>query len=278
MPWNSLNSLKTPAKKAGGGITLTFNNLNSVTTTTVTGWKVYTISSESAITKTITASVLSDTSINIIVCGGGGAVNTSSNNAGGGGGGRFFEVQKRILASTPTQTFTCTIPAMASSTSGGTSSITFSVPTVGDISCGGGGCGSYNGGTAINAPTNGGSGGGAGADTIRGYSGGAGVFNGGSGFSSTSYGSCTVGGGGGAGGPGGNGGNGAHGGGGAGKIATLPGITSVFNSSYQFCRGGGGGYGTAGNNIGDGAGSLGPYSGRTYANGGQGAIIIAVPA
>ena len=122
---------------------------------------------------------------------------------------------------------------MATSTSGGTSSITFSVPTVGDISCGGGGCGTYNGGAASNAPTNGGSGGGAGADTTRGYSGGAGVFNGGSGFSSASYGSCTV---------------------------------------------GGGGYGTAGNNIGDGAGSLGPYSGRTYANGGQGAIIIAVPA
>ena len=38
MPWNSLNTLKTPAKKAGGGgITLSFDVPANVVTKTVTG-------------------------------------------------------------------------------------------------------------------------------------------------------------------------------------------------------------------------------------------------
>jgi len=37
MPWNSLNTIKPPAKKAGGGITLSFDSMTGVTLNTVPG-------------------------------------------------------------------------------------------------------------------------------------------------------------------------------------------------------------------------------------------------
>jgi len=269
--------LKTPAKKAGGGITLAFDSMTGVTLHTGTpGWKVYTISSTSAMTRTITATVASDTSINIVVCGGGGGAISFSNNSGGGGGGRFREVQKFIPSSSPTQTFTCTIPARATGLQvGGTSSITFSVPSIGDISCGGGGCGSYTGGSTSNAPVNGGSGGGGGATTSTAYSGGTGVYKGGSGF--VYYGQPITGGGGGAGGNGGNAGAGVYGVGGLGVSTTLAGISLVYTSSYQFCQGGYGQGSSNGTLIGQGGTGIASGSPHTTA-GGPGAIIIAVPA
>jgi hypothetical protein len=281
MPWNSLNTLKTPVKKAGGGITLSFDSMTGVTLHTGTpGWKVYTISSTTAMTRTITASVLSDTTINIVVCGGGGGSYTTQERAGGGGGGRFREASKLISALTPTQTFTCTIPARANGNQvGGTSSITFSVPSVGDIYCGGGGIGLQFGGSASNAPANGGGGGGGGYSIGGGYNGGAGVFggNGGRGYSMSS-GINSVGGGGGAGGAGGNAYEYYNGAAGAGVSTTLAGVLSVYNSSYKFCSGGSGG-------ISDGTIGSGAQGAETNSvpplpstSGGSGAIIIAVPA
>jgi hypothetical protein len=280
MPWNIFNTLKTPAKKAGGEI-LTFDSMTGVTLHTGTpGWKVYTIRSSSAITRTITANVLTDTSINIVVCGGGGSnVPGTNDTCGGGGGGRFREVQKRILASNPGQTFTCNISATNLRSVGGTSSITFSDPTVGDISCGGGGKGTFNGGNQSNAPTNGGSGGGAGATKENAYSGGTGVTNGGNGTSGLYADAGSFPGGGG--GAGGNGGNGSHYGPGVkgpGVSTNLDGIKLVYTSSYKFCAGGGGtGYGGVVNDIGTGANSIIPFASGESA-GAPGAIIIAIPA
>lgn len=283
MPFNGFNMLKTPAKKAGGGITLAFDSMTGVTLNTVTGWKVYTISSTSAMTRTITATVASDTSINIVVCGGGGGTIVSGVYNGGSGGGRFREVQKFIQATNPTQTFTCTIPAVVTGGSGGTSSITFSVPSIGDISCGGGGVGGYSGG---NAPTNGGSGGGGGSsyDSLNlvpvSKPGGTGITNGGSGFntgnaynSGTNYG----GGGGGAGGSGASANINGHGAGGLGISATLAGITAVYNNTYKFCSGGHGNNSYSAEST-FGSGSTGQPSGYGYKTGNAGAIIIAVPA
>lgn len=280
MPWNSLNTLKTPAKKAGGGITLSFDSMTGVTLHTGTpGWKVYTISSTTAMTRTITASVLSDTTINIVVCGGGGGSYTTQERAGGGGSGRFREASKLISALTPTQTFTCTIPARANGNqAGGTSSITFSVPSVGDISCGGGGIGRQDGGSASNAPANGGGGGGGGYSIHGGYNGGAGVFGGNGGRGDSWSGRYSVGGGGGAGGAGGNGNGNSNGAAGAGVSTTLAGILSVYNSSYKFCSGGD--YYSSGIEYGNGAQGANPSNipPLPSTSGNPGAVIIAVPA
>jgi hypothetical protein len=275
---SSFNSLKTQAKKAGGGITLTFDSMTGVTLHTGTpGWIVYTISNPTgittAITRTITASVSYDTSINIVVCGGGGGSNGAGWYSGGGGGGRFREASKLISALTPTQTFTCTIPAIANGmVNGGTSSITFSVPTVGDISCGGGGYGWREGGG--NAPANGGSGGGGGATSGGGWIGGTGAYgyNGGRG---DSYNGNYFGGGGG--GAGGNGGDSrsnilVSGTAGPGVSTLLAGILSVYPTTYKFC--GGGGNAAAGSGFGGGAES----NVIAAATGRPGAVIIAVPA
>jgi hypothetical protein len=285
MPWNSLNSLKTKAKKAGGGITMSFDSMSGVTLHTGTpGWKVYTISSTSAMTRTITATVSSDTSINIIVCGGGGgSIGYFNGSAGGSGGSRFREIQKFISATNPTQIFTCTIPASAFRSSGGTSSITFSVPTVGDISCGGGGAGGYIG---DNAPPNGGSGGGGGsAYNYSSYTpinnpGGTGVTSGGGGFNtgySSSSGTSYNGGGGGAGGSGASATSSGNGAGGLGISATLAGITAVYNNTYKFCSGGHGNPASSPEST-FGSGSTGILTGSGSKTGNAGAIIIAVPA
>ncbi len=273
--------LKTPAKKRGGEI-LTFDSMTGVTLHTGTpGWKVYTISSTTSMTRTITASVLSDTTINIVVCGGGGGVIGGGNQkySGGGGGGHFREASKLILASTPTQTFTCNIPAVANGqNAGGTSSITFSVPTLGDISCGGGGYGSS--GRGGNAPANGGSGGGGGVSFEGwgwlGSSGGTGVNgnNGGRGNRNGGMGWVGPGGGGGAGGAGGDGGTEAgYGSPGSGVSTTLDGIKLVYNSSYKFCGGGGGS-----DVVEFGSGARASANVTAAASGNPGAIIIAVPA
>ncbi len=278
MPWNSLNTIKPPRKKAGGGITLSFDSMTGVTLNTVSGWKVYTISSTSAMTRTITATVVADTTINIVVCGGGGGSYSDSDACGAGGGGRFREASKLISALTPTQTFTCTIPIIATGNqTGGTSSITFSDPLIGDISCGGGGKGLMTGGSASNAPANGGSGGGGGYGIYGGYNGGTGVFGGNGGAGDYFSGSGSVGGGGGAGGNGGNANRSTPGAAGLGISTTLAGILSVYNSSYKFCSGGSGisagsayGGGAIGNHRGSGASSS--------RSGNPGAIIIAIPA
>jgi hypothetical protein len=278
MPWNIFNTLKTPAKKAGGEI-LTFDSMTGVTLHTGTpGWKVYTIRSSSAITRTITANVLTDTSINIVVCGGGGSIVPTNGTCGGGGGGKFRQVQKRILASNPGQTFTCNISATNIGSVGGTSSITFSDPTVGDISCGGGGKGTFNGGTESNAPTNGGSGGGAGATMTIANSGGNGVTRGGNGFSGlySNYGSFP-GGGGGAGGNGGDANQYNGGDKGPGVSTTLDGIKLYYTSSYKFCAGGSGGGSGVVNDIGTGANGI-FFGGSGQSAGAPGAIIIAIPA
>jgi hypothetical protein len=282
MPFNGFNMLKTPAKKAGGGITLSFDSMTGVTLHTGTpGWKVYTISSTTAMTRTITANVLTDTSINIVVCGGGGGGRNNysggwTSHSGGGGGGRFRQASKRVSALTPTQTFTCTIPAVATGdVNGGTSSITFSNPLVGDISCGGGGYGSS--GSGGNAPANGGSGGGGGV-AFQGWGwwgsiGGTGV-NGGNGGRGNQNGGMNWVGPGGGGGAGGNGGDGgtANGAGlpGPGVPTTLDGIKLVYNSSYMFCDGG------SGNNY-FGSGANITVNVNTSVSGRPGAIIIAVP-
>ena len=281
MPFNGFNMMKTPAKKRGVEI-LTFDSMTGVTLHTGTpGWKVYTIRSSSAITRTITANVLTDTSINIVVCGGGGGTFPGPNNTcGGGGGGRFREVQKRLLASNPGQTFTCNISATNYQSVGGTSSITFSDPTVGDISCGGGGKGTFHGSYHSDAPTNGGSGGGAGATMSIANSGGNGVTRGGNGYSGlySNYASFP----GGGGGAGGNGANGSPyniGDKGPGVSTTLNGINLVYSSTYKFCAGGGQGVGNGGvvDDIGTGANSISLGQGGETA-GAPGAIIIAVPA
>jgi len=282
--------LKTPAKKAGGGgITLSFDSMTGVTLHTGTpGWKVYTISSTSAMTRTITATVASDTSINIVVCGGGGGSKSSGTGCvGGSGGGRFREIQKFISALTPTQTFTCTIPAIASNTSGGASILAFNVPSIGDISCGGGGAGTYEGGGSSNAPANGGSGGGGGSSYNWGTyksnnnSGGTGVTNGGYGFNTgTAYyypGANFGGGGGGAGGNGVSANESAHGAGGVGISATLAGITAVYNNAYKFCTGGHGNHSYSPDST-FGSGSTGAQSSGGSKTGNAGAVIIAVPA
>jgi len=283
MPFNGFNMLKTPRKKAGGGITLSFDSMTGVTLNTVAGWKVYTISSTTAMTRTITATVASDTSINIVVCGGGGGTIVSGVYNGGSGGGRFREVQKFIQATNPTQTFTCSIPAAVTGGSGGTSSITFSVPSIGDISCGGGGAGGYSGGSA---PTNGGSGGGGGSSynfqSLQPISnpGGTGITNGGSGFNTgNAYnsGNNFGGGGGGAGGNGGNATSSGHGVGGLGISTTLAGITTVYSNTYKFCSGGHGDYSYSAVST-FGSGSTGQQSGYGGNTGNAGAIIIAVPA
>ncbi len=280
MPFNGFNMLKTPPKKAGGGITLSFDSMTGVTLHTGTpGWKVYTISSTTAMTRTITATVASDTTINIVVCGGGGGSYTTSEMAGGGGGGRFREASKLISALTPTQTFTCTIPARANGNQvGGTSSITFSVPSVGDISCGGGGIGLQTGGSASNAPANGGGGGGGGYSIHGGYNGGTGVFGGSGGAGDFRSGSGSVGGGGGAGGNGGNASGSSAGTAGPGVSTTLAGILSVYTSSYKFC--GGGQQYASGSGYGGGAQGADPGSSPSFPSrpGNAGAIIIAVPA
>lgn len=277
MPWNIFNTLKTPAKKAGGEI-LTFDSMTGVTLHTGTpGWKVYTIRNVSS--RTITANVLTDTSINIVVCGGGGGVVPFQNQGcGGGGGGKFREVQKRILASNPGQTFVCSPSPSGAGVAGGTSSIIFSDPNIGDISCGGGGKGTTFGGSNSNAPTNGGSGGGGGGSTYGTYPGGFGVYNGGSGYYNSTLSWCANGGGGGAGGPGGSSsGAFAHGSGGSGVSTNLDGIKLVYNSTYKFCNGGGGG-GSFVDTIGSGSGGITADYGAGGGVGASGAIIIAIPA
>jgi hypothetical protein len=269
MPWNALNTIKNKKPAGGGGtITLTFDNMTGVTTNTVVGWTVYTISSNTALTKTITATVPSTTTINILMAGGGGGVNGASAN-GGGGGGRLLQISKSINSATPTQTFTCTLPAKSTGAlDGGTTRLTFSDTSVGDISCGGGAFGSLYGRAA---PAGGGSGSGGGANSSGGNSGGFGVFgnNGGSGL--YRFGSGSGGGGGGAGGFGGQGQDyGSTGSGGAGLSATLAGITSVYPSEIKFCSGGGSGVGST--YGGGGAGGTGNTS-----TGNPGVIIIAVP-
>lgn len=242
------------------------------------GWKVYTISSTSAMTRTITATVASDTTINIVVCGGGGGSYAAGERAGGGGGGRFREASKLISATNPTQTFTCTIPSIATGNQvGGTSSITFSVPSIGDISCGGGGIGLQTGGSASNAPANGGGGGGGGFSIHGGFSGGTGVFGGNGGTGDFRSGGGSVGGGGGAGGAGGNANGSSWGSGGVGVSTTLAGILSVYNSSYKFCSGGN--QNATGSTYGGGAQGADSRSSPAYPSrpGNAGAIIIAVP-
>lgn len=252
--------------------------MTGVTLNTVAGWKVYTISSTTAMTRIITATVVADTTINIVVCGGGGGSYSEADYCGAGGGGRFREASKSISALTPTQTFTCTIPARANGNQvGGTSSITFSVPSVGNISCGGGGIGLQSGGSASNAPANGGGGGGGGYSIRGGYNGGAGVF-GGNGGAGDFFGSGSVGGGGGAGGNGGNANRSTPGTPGPGVSTTLAGILSVYPSSYKFCSGGD--QYAAGSAFGGGAqGNHRPSGGASSSlPGNPGAIIIAVPA
>jgi hypothetical protein len=273
MPWNAQNTIKNK-KPAGGGITLTFDNMTGVTTNIVPGWTVYTISSTTLLTKTITASVSSTTSINILMAGGGGGASGSGWYSGGGGGGRLLERTKTINSATPIQTFTCTLPASSTGPQvGGTTRLTFSDPLVGDISCGGGGYGYVSGGANSNAPAGGGSGGGGGSTSGDGYAGGTGVFgyNGGRGGKISSWNGC--GGGGGAGGNGGDAvaGPNTQGSPGPGLPATLAGITSVYPSTTKFCSGGFA-YG-AGSTYGGGAAGLSTSS----TTGNPGVIIIAVP-
>ena len=277
MPFNGFNMLKTPAKKAGGGITLSFDSMTGVTLHTGTPeWKVYTISSTSAMTRTITATVVADTTINIVVCGGGGGSFSNTDNCGAGGGGRFREASKLISALTPTQTFTCTIPTRANGNQvGGTSSITFSNPLVGDISCGGGGIGRQDGEPGGNAPPGGGGGGGGGYGINDGYRGGLGVFGGNGGRGYVSSNQRKVAGGGGGGRTidvGGDATYNNHGAAGPGISTTLAGILSVYNSLYKFCSGGSAS--SAGSPYGGGA--QGDH--RTSMPGNPGVIIIAVPA
>ena len=250
--------------------------MTGVTTNIVPGWTVYTISSATALNKTITATTTGTPTINILMAGGGGGANGGNPNhiwwySGGGGGGRFLERSKTINSTTPTQTFTCTLPARSTgAVGGGTTSLTFSDPLVGDISCGGGGYGWRYGG---NTPINGGSGGGGGANEYYDIGlGGPGVFGyegggGGRSFTGINYG----GGGGGAGGAGENATNSSHGSPGPGLPATLAGIKSVYTSGYTFCSGGSAG--GAGSTYGGGATTA--FQNNTTGN--PGVIIIAVP-
>ena len=247
--------------------------MTGVTANTVVGWTVYTISSNTALNKTITATVSSTTTINILMAGGGGGADGTGGYSGGGGGGRFLEITKSINSAIPTQTFSCTLPAKSTGQQvGGTTSLTFSNPLIGDISCGGGGYGYPTGETNSNAPLGGGSGGGGGTNNINDYGGGSGRFgfSGGFGYRNPPW--YGVGGGGGAGGKGGDATASAHGTPGPGLPATLAGITSVYPSTTKFCSGGSRGV-TGSTYGGGGAGAL---QGATT-TGNPGVIIIAVP-
>jgi len=298
MPWNSLNTLKTPAKKAGGGgITLSFDVPANVVTNTVTGWTVYTIKGNVVATATVTRT----TNINILAVGGGGAGGGSSSRfGGGGGGGRFLEITKTINVVTPTQTITCIIPNVASKGSfGGNTMVNFSDINVGNIYSGGGGVGSSAYGLGwVNAQIGGGSGGGGSGGGGSSELGGI-AQNGYNGGMTNNY-SNSGGGGGGSGGAGKNSIN--NYGGGSGIAPTLAGINLVYTTA-TFCGGGGGaanvsGGGSAGctgagagttsngqtptltqNATGYGCGGGGVNVDNTiYGKGGPGAVIIAVPA
>ena len=204
--------------------------------------------------------------------GGGGAMGEYGGGgwySGCGGGGRLIQISKTLNSTTPTQTFSCTLPAKsAGAVHGGTTTLTFSDTLVGNISCGGGAYGQKFG---ISALANGGSGAGGACTSGSGsYNGGSGVFggNGGRGNMNASY----VGRGGGGGGAGGNGGDAtanSNGNPGPGLPATLDGIKSVYPST-TFCSGGGPSVGSQ-----YGGGAQGGSQGATTGN--PGVIIIAVP-
>jgi hypothetical protein len=242
--------------------------MTGVTTNTVTGWTVYTISSTTLLTKTITATTTGTPTINILMAGGGGGSGGGGSVSGGGGGGRLIEISKTLYSTTPTQTFTCTIPAIANGAMhGGTTILSFSDSLVGDISCGGGAFGSLFNTSAL---PNGGSGAGGGANaTYGGSPGGAGVFGykGGGGY--YNFGTARGGGGGGAGGAGENATISSNGNPGPGLLATLDGIKSVYPST-TFCSGGGPAVGST-----YGGGAMGGQVSATSGN--PGVIIIAVP-
>jgi hypothetical protein len=248
--------------------------MTGVTTNTVTGWTVYTISSNTALNRTITATTTGTPTINILVAGGGGGAMGEYGGGGWysgcGGGGRLIQISKTLNSTTPTQTFSCTIPAKSTgAVHGGTTTLTFSDTLVGNISCGGGAYGHKFG---ISALANGGSGaGGAATSGLGSFTGGAGAFggNGGRGAINSSY----VGRGGGGGGAGGNGGDAtvnSNGTPGPGLPATLDGIKSVYTDGYTFCSGGGPSVGSP-----YGGGAQGGSQGATTGN--PGVIIIAVP-
>jgi hypothetical protein len=293
MPWNSWNTVKPPAKKAGGGITLSFDVPANVVTNIVTGWTVYTIKGNVVATATVTGT----TSINILaVGGGGGSYGTPTISGGGGGGGRFLEITKTINMATPTQTITCLVAANTISyygSRGGNTEVKFSDSAVGNIFSGGGGCGGSAGSTTTTPPVGGGSGGGGGSSSGGGDPGGIAQngFDGGSG-------SVNLGGGGGGGAAGVGQNRTSGGGGGPGKAPTLNGIKLVYTGN-TFCGGGGGApSGTAGcvgagvggaistnqssaqnaTGFGCGAGGYNPLNNVTpYTYGGPGVVIIAVP-
>jgi hypothetical protein len=272
MPWNALNTIKNKKPAGGGGtITLAFDNMTGVTTNTVAGWTVYTISSNTALNKTITATTTGTPTINILVAGGGGGAMGEYGGGGWysgcGGGGRLIQISKTLNSTTPTQTFSCTLPAKSTgAVHGGTTALTFSDTLVGNISCGGGAYGHKFG---ISALANGGSGAG-GAGAYDSYNGGSGVFGGNGGAGSYSFGRGYGGGGGGAGGNGGDATVNSNGNPGPGLPATLDGIKSVYTSGYTFCSGGGPSVGST-----YGGGAQGGSQGATTGN--PGVIIIAVP-
>lgn len=244
--------------------------MTGVTANTVAGWTVYTISSNTALTKTITATTTGTPTINILMAGGGGGANGAGGGGGWysgcGGGGRLIQISKTLNSTTPTQTFSCTLPAKSTGALvGGTTSLTFSNPLIGDISCGGGGYGDI---TGSNAPVGGGSGGGGGGYNGGSSFGGEGVFGYKGGYGRNYFTTYRGGGGGGAGGQGGDATNGSNGTPGPGLPATLDGIKSVYPST-TFCSGGGP---SVGSTYGGGAqGSQGATTGN------PGVIIIAVP-
>ena len=246
--------------------------MTGVTTNTVAGWTVYTISSNTALNKTITATTTGTPTINILMAGGGGGANGAGGGGGWisgcGGGGRLIQISKTLNSTTPTQTFSCTIPAKSTgAVHGGTTTLTFSDTLVGNISCGGG---AYAEQFSINALANGGSGGGGGGSGSYGGSpGGTGAFGGNGGGGFYNFGRGYGGGGGGAGGNGGNATNGSNGSPGPGLPATLDGIKVVYPST-TFCSGGGSSVGST-----YGGGAAGGTQGATTGN--PGVIIIAVP-
>lgn len=248
--------------------------MTGVTTNTVTGWTVYTISSNTALTKTITATTTGTPTINILMAGGGGGANGAGGGGGWisgcGGGGRLIQISKTLNSTTPTQTFSCTLPAKSTgAVHGETTSLTFSDTLVGNISCGGGAYGDRYGNSAL---ADGGSGAGGGSNAAS-TAGGSGVgvfgFNGGQGNYNGVFNRGYGGGGGGAGGNGGDATANSNGAPGPGLPATLDGIKSVYPST-TFCSGGGPSVGSP-----YGGGAAGGTQGATTGN--PGVIIIAVP-
>ena len=202
--------------------------------------------------------------------GGGGALGAGSGGgwySGCGGGGRLIQISKTLNSTTPTQTFSCTLPAKsAGAVHGGTTTLTFSDTLVGNISCGGGAYGHKFGISALADGGSGAGGAGAGYDS---YYGGSGVFGFKGGAGAYSFSRGYGGGGGGAGGNGGDATANSNGTPGPGLPATLDGIKSVYPST-TFCSGGGPSVGSP-----YGGGAQGGSQSSTTGN--PGVIIIAVP-